>query len=644
MSKASSPSSPGARCIKAALVQMRVEPGQPALNTRTLLAAVAAARARGREFIVFPELAIPGYLLGDAWERDAFLRDCEACGEQVRAASRGLTILFGNVGVDWSRRNEDGRVRKYNALFTVHDGRFVGPRNGPCPFAVKTLQPNYRQFDDARHFYDLRRLAADAGRPVADLLAPVEIGGLTIGAVLCEDAWHADYSVAPLDLLARAPLDLVVNASCSPYTRDKRRARERIFAGHARRLGVPILYVNSVGLQNNGKTVYTFDGGTCAYDPRGGIIGLPARFEPGAFDLDIPLDGRPWGAASGAAPRPDGPAELCEALLYGIGQFLDLIGMRRVVVGISGGIDSAVTAALYRRVLSPENLLLVSMPSRFNAAGTRAAARRLAEGLGCLFAELPIEDSLALTVRQVDGLAAASPDGRLRETLRLTPSALENVQARDRSSRLLAAVAAAFGGGFTCNANKAEATVGYTTLYGDLGGFLAALADLWKGDVYAVGRHLNDAVYGREVIPRAAFDFTPSAELGPHQAVEQGLGDPLCYPYHDRLFASWVEAWRRATPEDILDWRLAGTLEQRLGFEGRVDDVFLSPRAFVEDLERWWRQYTGLGVAKRIQAPPVLAVSRRAFGFDHREAQLGVWFGRRYEELKAALLGEPPPT
>jgi len=142
------------------------------------------------------------------------------------------------------------------------------------------------------------------------------------------------------------------------------------------------------------------------------------------------------------------------------------------------------------------------------------------------------------------------------------------------------ALAAAFGGVFTCNANKAEATVGYTTLYGDLSGYLAALADLWKGEVYALGRYLNTEVFRQEVIPTECFNLTPSAELGPTQAVDEGLGDPLIYPYHDRLFASWVEAWQRATPEEILEWYLAGTLEQQLGYEGKLTDLFPSARIY----------------------------------------------------------------
>jgi NAD+ synthase (glutamine-hydrolysing) len=221
---------------------------------------------------------------------------------------------------------------------------------------------------------------------------------------------------------------------------------------------------------------------------------------------------------------------------------------------------------------------------------------------------------------------------------------MENVQARDRSSRILAALSASFGAVFACNANKAEMTVGYSTLYGDLGGFLALLGDLWKSEVYALGRYLNDTVFGRPVIPEGIFTIVPSAELSESQAVDEGKGDPLIYPYHDRLFFSWVQRWNRATPEEILEWYSAGTLNAELGLDPAVTDayrLFPDAAAFVRDLERWWNLYGGIAVAKRVQAPPVLAVSSRAFGFDHREALGRPYYSGRYRELKAKLIGAP---
>ncbi len=623
------------RSIQIRLAQVEVRPGRPRENTRHMIDWVEEARRAGVELIVFPELAIPGYLLGDEWERPAFLRECEACGEALREAARGVVVMFGNVGVDWHKHNEDGRVRKYNALFTAADGTFIGPEGGPYPFVLKTLMPNYREFDDSRHFFDNRKLALEMGCSPSQLIAPVRVGGWSVGAVLCEDGWETDYLISPLRLLADKGADFFVNASASPFTFDKNHKRHRVFSAAAGALGRPLVYVNKTGVQNNGKTVFTFDGASCVYDGSGNVVEGPAAFEEGVLDVTVPMDGRAFGHPIPA--RRDGIAELDKAIRYGTERFMKACGVERVVVGASGGIDSAVVAALYRRLLPAEQVLLVNMPSRFNSQTTIGLARQLASSLGCGYVEVPIEESVQLTRRQVDGLNVAWPSGT--RTLRMSDAALENVQARDRVARVLSAVAAAVGGVFTCNANKSELTVGYTTLYGDLGGYLANIADLWKGEVYALGRHLNAQGDGVAVIPEGCFTVTPSAELSAAQAVDEGKGDPLVYPYHDCLFRSWVEAWNRTTPEEILEWYLGGVLEQRLGFEGVVSDLFETPGAFVADLERWWNLYQGLGVAKRIQAPPVLGVKRRAFGFDHRESQMGARYTRRYEELKQRVSG-----
>lgn len=613
---------------------MEVVPGCPAENTRRILEHVASARRDGIALVAFSEMVIPGYLLGDEWERPAFLRDCEAGGERVREASAGLTVVFGNVGLDWHKRNEDGRVRKYDALFVAEDGRFLSPEGFPYPFAVKTLMPNYREFDDSRHFYDLRKLALELGQDARRLLAPVVTRCGRVGAVLCEDGWDGDYALSPLRLLAEKGVDFFINASCSPFTLNKNHKRNRVFAAAAKALERPLFYVNNTGIQNNGKTVFTFDGSSCAYDGNGGQMEGPPAFEEGVLDVTIPAGGR-FGLP--VTLRDDDTAMMARALLYGMDRFMKTCGVERVVVGASGGIDSALVAALYGRLLSSANLVLVNMPSRYNSTTTINLARTLASNLGCGYAEIPIEDAVRLTHSQVDGLTVAWTGGATRR-LELGDTLLENVQARDRSARVLAAVAAAVGGVFTCNANKSEMTVGYTTLYGDLGGYLAAIADLWKGDVYAVARHLNREVYGRDVIPEGSFRVVPSAELSRAQAVDEGKGDPLVYPYHDCLFRSWVEAWNRCTPEENLDWYLSGTLESHLGYTGRVRDLFATPATFIADLERWWTQYQGLGVAKRIQAPPVLAIKRRAFGFDHRESQMGPRYSERYQALRRQAL------
>lgn len=627
--------------IRARLVQMEVSPGHPWKNTETILRRIAQARADGIELVVFPELAVPGYLLGDEWERPAFLRECEACTAALCEASHGILAVFGNVGMDWNRRNEDGRVRKYNALFAARDGKLQPPAAGPYPFVIKTLLPNYREFDDSRHFYDLRKLALEEKKDPAAIVGPIRANGLTLGGLICEDAWDADYNLSPLAILSQEPVSLYVNISASPFTRSKANKRHRVLSGWARRLGRPFLYVNNVGIQNNGKTVYTFDGASCVYDGQGRRIAAAPQFEEALLDVTLPLHGQ-TPAPELVAPAEDGIDTLCRAIEYGSGKFLNLCRADKVVVGLSGGIDSAVAACLYHRLVGPDNLLLVNMPGPFTSPTTRSLADKLAANLGCHYAVLPIAEGVEVTRRQIHGLELRNAQGSMRR-LSAEGIVFENIQSRDRGSRLLAALAASFGGVFTCNANKSEATVGYTTLYGDLCGFLANLADVWKTEIYELARHLNERLYDQPVIPDGIFRIPPSAELSTAQAVDEGKGDPIVYPYHDLLFRTWVERWNRATPEDNLEWYLEGTLEKNIGYPGRVADLLPTPAAFVADLERWWNQYQGLGLAKRIQAPPILAVTRRAFGFDHREAQTGPLYTRRYHELKQKALEQPRP-
>ena len=211
------------------------------------------------------------------------------------------------------------------------------------------------------------------------------------------------------------------------------------------------------------------------------------------------------------------------------------------------------------------------------------------------------------------------------------------MQARNRSGRVLGTIAAAWGAGFTCNGNKAETTVGYATLYGDLAGFLCALADLWKYQVYDLARYLNEHVYGRETIPQGIIDIVPSAELSDAQNVDEGKGDPIRYPYHDYLFRAFVEADRN--PEDILTHYADDDLEAYIGCEkGLVKTYFPTAEDFIADLEHWWGIYRGMSVAKRIQSPPLLSVSGRAYGSDYPESQIGTYETITYRALKEKLL------
>lgn len=629
-----------------ALGQMEVVPGRPDLNTKKMLSMISEARSNHADLIIFPEMVIPGYLLGDQWEQSAFLRDCEAYGQQIAAVAHNIIVMFGNIACDWGLHNHDGRVRKYNAFFTAQDGKFVHNPDFPYPFRIKTLLPNYREFDDSRHFYSLQQLAYDNNLPLETLLQPITISigkqQYAIGCLICEDGWVDDYKDKPMSCLGKNyKIDFFVNISSSPFTAGKNGKRHRVFSRQVQEQSVPLIYVNQVGLQNNGKTVYTFDGCSTVYDRRGNIVTYCPPFIEKLQIIQLDLQDFTATANPLALPDDQNIHSLYKSLVYGIEKFLASTGISRIVIGISGGIDSAVNAALYAQVVNPDNILLVNMPSRFNSQTTISAAEELANNLGCHYCVLPIEQAVNLTIEQLTQTVLKQPGSDSQHYLTLSDLATENIQARDRSARLLAGAAAAFGGAFTCNANKSEMAVGYCTLYGDEAGCLAATADLWKYQVYELACYMNEEIYRREVIPATSINLVPSAELSAAQAVEEGKGDPLLYPYHDYLFRSFVEQWNRSTPEDILTWYIAGILEERLGCEqGLVAKYFATPQEFIADLERWWNLYSGMAIAKRIQAPPVLAVSRRAFGFDHREAQNKIYYTLAYTKMKAQLLQE----
>ncbi len=385
----------------------------------------------------------------------------------------------------------------------------------------------------------------------------------------------------------------------------------------------PLISVGAVGVQNTGKTIYTFNGESAVFNSRGELVQYAEPFAECLNFVELfEIDKMPV-----INPPVETEAEkIYRALHYGVKEFLEQIGVGKVVVGVSGGIDSAVAAALYVQVVGAKNVYLVNMPSRFNSATTKGLSEQLAKNLGCKYFVVPIQESVDWTVKQLEGVGLSVSD-----------FVKENIQARDRSARILAAVAASVGGVFTCNANKAESTVGYATLYGDEAGFLSALADLWKYQVYDLARYMNEKIYGFEAIPQGIIDIVPSAELSTAQNVDEGKGDPLRYDYHDYLLRAFAE--RNLTPEEILLWYAAGVLEDRIDCKaGLVEKYFLTAQTFIADLERWWKAFTGMGVAKRIQSPPILAVTDKPYGARH-ESQNGTHFTRAYRELKAELIG-----
>lgn len=625
-----------------ALAQMEVVPGRPDLNFQTMSAFIAQAKKTGVQLLIFPEMAIPGYLLGDLWEQAAFIRDCAAYGEEIVKESDELCIVFGNIALDQQRINTDGRIRKYNACFIAQHGRLLSNEATPYNYQIKTLLPNYREFDDSRHFTSLQQVAVENRLSVADCLRPVSLQFgqeiIKLGCLICEDSWSNDYAISPAALFKANGATLLANISSSPFTLGKNNKRNRVFSAHARENTLPLLYVNPIGLQNNGKTLYVFDGNSTAYQNDGTVLASTVAYQEALLEYRFHTDSNQLSSDSRPCEADDSSEAktIYQALTFGAQRFLQQTGISRLVVGLSGGIDSAVVAALMAPLVGADNLLLINMPSRHNSPITQHLAAELAKNLGAPYAVVPIDASFEHTIQQ---LTSTPLQAKNTSYFLPVPSGLtqENIQARDRSARILAAFASSFGGAFTCNANKSELSVGYSTFYGDLGGCFAVLGDLWKWQVYALGRYLNETIYSAPVIPESIFTIRPSAELSPQQTVGVG-GDPLHYPYHDYLFQAFIERWDKAAPEDIARWYQEGCLEEKLGCEsGLTAKLFATSQAFFEDLERWWRLFAGFAIAKRIQAPPVLAVSRRAYGFDHREAQLSPYFTRSYWQIKKTM-------
>lgn len=603
------------RPTKFYLFQQLVLPGNPEKNTRNILKHIAIAKKQGCEVFVAPELAVPGYFIGDPlWETDSFLRRCELCNHLIIEASVGITVIFGSVTVDLEQVGEDGRTRKYNSLIVAdHAGEGKFHR---ISIVHKTLMPNYREFDDSRYFYDNRKLAHVIGRETQDLINPIMINNrLKIGCMLCEDGWNDDYSINPASILAAKGADILVNISCSPYTHQKNIKRNKVFSKHACEGNVPMIYVNNVGIQNNNKNVYAFDGSSCVYDAINGLrLDIPCNtFEE--YGWAVTIDNNSFGTSSRI--NDDIETEY-RAIKYMLKNFMEQCGQERLVIGASGGMDSSLVAAIAADTIDPQNILLVNIPTKYNSKTTKDIARNLANNLGTKYKVHPIQDAVDMAEKSFE------LDGKVPTSFQM-----ENMQARYRSADVLSMYAAMFNAVFTCNSNKSEMTIGYCTIGGDIMGFASPIADLYKDDgpygvsVNKLARWYNENV--KNAIPEEVFDIAPSAELSAEQTVGVG-GDPLYYPYHDKLFASWVERWKRLSPVDILRYQIKGTLEHELMFEEKkivgLDGVFPDNESFVNDLERWWKLYTGLAVAKRCLTPPTFTVSRRAFGFDQREAQM----------------------
>jgi len=627
-----------------ALVQMDVKPGRPDLNVANMVKQLDRVRAAGGEIAVFSELCISGYILGDLWEVDAYVEDFASYSEEIRAASDDLTVVFGNVATDRAHIGQDGRLRKYNAVYVCSNGQYVErpqlPTELPHGIHPKTLQPNYRFFDDDRHFFSLRQLAEAEGCVPFDWIHPYSVSlrdGQTFrfGVQLCEDMWCQDYRydgdiLDTLKVYKQRGAQAVFNLSASPWTWQKNDKRHRVVNEILQASPLPFFYVNQVGAQNNGKNILVFDGDSTAYTSGGHAT---HRTQPWIDDVVYTRNSAP-------IPSPQSEEEaIFSGLQTGLRHLDHLRGSEnKFLVAASGGIDSSVVLCLLERTFGSERVCAVNMPTRFNSQITQDNARHLCNALGIDYLSCPIGDLYDAVSQRIQ---AVEFDHHAGEYTHLVD---ENIQARIRFADVLSGIAAKHGMLFTNNGNKTEVALGYATLYGDVSGAIAPIADLYKVQVFALARHINQCVYGREIIPDNIINgqTVPSAELSEAQDVTKGLGDPIKYGYHDALLRQLIEYRRCAC--DFIQWYLDGVFFERLDWNGieQFHVYFPTAKSWIADLQ-WIENQVRINFFKRIQAPPIIVLSKRAFGFDLRETQRPFYTPRQQLDLTARLLEQNWP-
>lgn len=622
--------------LKMAICQMKVIPGRPDLNADYMIGEIEAAQKRNLDVIVFPEMCVTGYLIADQYEDVFFANDIRIQNERIREASAsGITVIFGSLVIDPAKKGEDGRVRRMNSVLAAQNGKWIHEQQ--IGEQTKSLLPNYRIFDDDRYFYSTRKIRDEeneqfrqtGGKEGDDHLSinnylqpfPMEtsIGEIKVGATACEDMWHDDYMYNPVQFLCENGANIIVNVSASPWSWQKNRKRHSVVKNTLSRCPVPFVYVNNTGMQNNGDNLVAFDGSSTVYNPQGEIAFEIGPYVSGTHDYIFTPE-----MVAIRHEMPGDTAQLFDALMCMGKEYVNNLPpeMRRIFVGLSGGIDSAVNAALVTLLVGPENTYFINMPMS-GVSGERhiEIARQVADNLGSHYESVDITEIVNAVVR-----ATGVEEGTL---------AWENIQARSRME-VLAARAQKVGGVFTANFNKVEAAFGYGTLYGDIAGFMALIGDLVKREVYQLAYHINREVFGRDVIPRECFDVPPTAELA------RGQRDPFDYGnlnrrgYHDEMARALVEF--RLNPEWFLEQYIKGTLEESLLLEpGTLKRLFRTTRDFIKDLEKQWGRFHG-AIFKRIQVPPIPIVSKRAFGMDLRESILPAYLTGKYQHMKKFIL------
>ena len=564
--------------MRLALAQINTVVGDLEGNRRRILAALDDARGEGADLALLPELAVTGYPPEDLLLRPAFVRAAEASLREIAAACIEIVAL---VGTPWFDRD------LFNACAVCAGGEVKAVYR-------KRFLPNYGVFDEDRYFAPGRELVL------------LRLGGTLVGPTVCEDIWQPG---PPATDLALAGAELLVNLSASPYHVGKAEEREEMLVTRARDNSAFLAFCNAVG----GQDELLFDGHSVVLDDEGEVLARAPGFEEALLVLDID-PGEAIGRrlrdvrrralareraeterievvelgesvvstqsrAGGVVPFDPELEQMRKALGLALRDYVGKNGFGDVVLGLSGGIDSALVAALAVDALGPERVHCVSMPSRYSSEGTQSDARRVAESLGCDFRELPIEHI-------VESFHASS--------VGTTGLAAENLQARVRGMTLMS-LSNEHGWLVLATGNKSELSVGYSTLYGDLAGGFALIKDIYKTDVFRLARYLNERA-GRELIPTSILERPPSAELRADQRDQDSLPP---YDQLDRVLEAYVEL-DRSREELLADGFDATTVERAIALIDRAE-------------------------YKRRQAPPGVKLRPKAFGRDRRTPITNHW-------------------
>lgn len=535
--------------MKVALAQLNTTVGDLAGNEARIRAAYERGVAAGANLVLVPELATTGYPPRDLLLRSRFIPDNLALLDRLAAATGDTALLVGYVGRNDVRPGRDAT----NSIALLRQGRILATRH-------KTLLPTYDVFDEDRYF------------EAATSNAPVPFDEAQLGLTICEDLWNDEdfwpdrrYRRNPAVELAQAGATVLCNISASPWHLGKNRVRHAMLASLAAKTRRPLLYCNLVG----GNDELVFDGGSLAFDAQGRLLARGAAFAEDFLLIDLP-----HAAPIESTPLPD-EEKLHRALVLGLRDYLHKCGFRSAVLGLSGGIDSAVTACLAAEALGPENVHGISLPSQFSSTGSLDDARLLAAALGIRYDVIPIQTGFeALKTSLAPVFAGRAED--------LTE---ENIQARLRGV-ILMALSNKFGALLLTTGNKSEMAVGYCTLYGDMCGGLAVISDVPKTMVYRLARRINRA---REIIPTASITKPPSAELRPNQTDQDSLPP---YDVLDAILEAYVVEGR--APHEIV----------ASGFDAAT------VRRVITLIDR--SEY------KRRQAAPGLKVTSKAFGVGRR--------------------------